>query len=159
MVEEKRFIADVMLGRLAQYLKFAGYSCVYRREFPDDEILELAGEEQRIILTRDRLLARRGKKVSHSMLVKTTSLPEQLRALKERYNLEFHEDKMFGRCADCDEPLQKVDKQEVIDKIPEQTANWLDEYQQCPKCDKVYWQGSHCRVVRRRFRNWGLLDD
>ncbi len=158
MADETRFVADVMLGRLGQYLKFAGYSCSYRREFPDDELIEHARKEDRILLTRDRRLIERAQKEIDVLMVKTTVLPEQLKQVKDEYGLEFKKENFFERCPDCDCQLEKVEKEKVIDEIPTQTSNWLDEYQQCPCCGKVYWKGTHYRTICERFEKWGLLD-
>ena len=37
-----KFIADVMVGRLAKYLRIAGYDVTYMNNIKDDKIIEIA---------------------------------------------------------------------------------------------------------------------
>jgi pimeloyl-ACP methyl ester carboxylesterase len=48
-----RFVADVHLGRLAAYLRLAGFDAKYRNDYSDDEIVAISGSEDRVLLTRD----------------------------------------------------------------------------------------------------------
>ena len=50
---EPRWIADVHLGRLAAYLRLAGFDTAYRRDCPDREIVAISAAEDRTLLTRD----------------------------------------------------------------------------------------------------------
>ena len=158
MEKDIKFAADVMLGRLAQYLKLLGYSCTYRREFPDKQLIEYGLAENRIILTRDRKLAEQLSEPGEVLFIKTTSLRRQLELIKDNYGLTFDKSNLFSRCPDCDVELREVEKKTIKEQIPGQTSEWLDDYQQCPCCKKVYWQGTHYRAVCRRLKDWGLLD-
>ncbi|WP_297480344.1 Mut7-C RNAse domain-containing protein, partial [Thermococcus sp.] len=51
------FIADMMLGRLARWLRLYGYDTLYGIR-DDDEIIRVALREERVILTKDVALAR-----------------------------------------------------------------------------------------------------
>src|SRR5947199_7957588 len=48
-----RFVADVMLGRLAKWLRIAGFDVLYSNRFADDELVSLSLRERRILLSRD----------------------------------------------------------------------------------------------------------
>ncbi|MGB7992857.1 Mut7-C RNAse domain-containing protein, partial [Methanoregula sp.] len=67
MPPETRFIADRMLGTLTRYLRFMGYDTISANGFrsgnanEDSQLLTLALNEHRILLTRDHELARRGQ--------------------------------------------------------------------------------------------------
>ena len=52
------FILDVNLGKLTKKLRMLGFDCHYRNDFKDREIVQIAVDEKRIILTRDRRLLR-----------------------------------------------------------------------------------------------------
>ena len=60
---EMKFMADVMLGRLAKWLRILGYDTAYIRNIRDTELIRLSLAEFRMILTRDtRLIKKRGIK-------------------------------------------------------------------------------------------------
>ena len=52
-------LADAMLGRLARWLRLIGYDTVYAQGWSDHRVAARARAEARIVLTRDRELARR----------------------------------------------------------------------------------------------------
>src|ERR1051325_9467164 len=49
-----RFIADVMVGKLARWLRLLGFDVLYSNRCDDDEIVRRAAAENRTLLTRDR---------------------------------------------------------------------------------------------------------
>jgi len=54
-------LIDAMLGTLARRLRWLGYDAEYRSDLPDDEMIRIAKEQGRLLVTRDRELAgRRG---------------------------------------------------------------------------------------------------
>ena len=54
-----KFIVDGMLGRLAKWLRILGYDTAYFPHLDDNQLVRLARAEGRLLLTRDRGLARR----------------------------------------------------------------------------------------------------
>ena len=69
---ETRFIVDRMLGTLSRYLRFMGYDTVSANSIrsgntrEDTLLLQRAVQDHRILLTKDKELARRGGE--HAML-------------------------------------------------------------------------------------------
>ena len=53
---EMKFIADVMVGKLARWLRVLGFDAAYSNQYDDDEIIR---RDHRVILTRDTRLAAR----------------------------------------------------------------------------------------------------
>jgi uncharacterized protein len=56
-VNAPRFVVDVMLGRLAHWLRAMGYDTVYDGRADDDRLLALSIADDRILITRDASLA------------------------------------------------------------------------------------------------------
>jgi uncharacterized protein len=50
---EPRFVLNVHLGRLAEHLRLLGFDTLYRNDYDDPELAQTAGNERRILLTRD----------------------------------------------------------------------------------------------------------
>ncbi len=46
-----QFIADVMLGKLARWLRILGFDTWYSNKYEDDELIELGEKTCRILLT------------------------------------------------------------------------------------------------------------
>ncbi len=142
-----KFLVDHMLGRLARYLRFMGYDTYYPSgDMSDDEILRIAHQEGRVVITRDRELARR----SGGLLLRSGDYREQLKAVVREFNLKA--DNMLSRCSLCNEPLVRVEKEEIRDRVPEYVYQHSEEFYLCPKCGRVYWYGSHTERIEREIR-------
>lgn len=134
-----RFILDAHLGKLAKYLRMLGFDTLYRNDFGDQEIIAIAREEKRIILTRDKLLL---KSVDHGYYVRATEKHEQLVEVVEKFDL-YSRFRSFTRCMTCNTELQPKSKADVRDLVDADTWRLFQEFFYCPVCRKVYWKGSH----------------
>ncbi|WP_297497678.1 Mut7-C RNAse domain-containing protein [Thermococcus sp.] len=136
-----RFIADMMLGRLARWLRLYGYDTLYGIE-DDDEIVRIALREDRVILTRDSGLAKRAEKLGAEVfLLYSNSLEEQVEELR-RLGVEFGE--LFppsARCPKCNGLLRSASKEEVKGKVPPKVYEKYDEFYVCKNCGQIYWPG------------------
>lgn len=137
-----RFIADCHLGKLAKYLRLMGVDTLFFTHIDDDDLIVMANDEGRIILTRDRELSQR--KSAPVFFLEPTGTIEQLKVLIEYYHLKDNP-VPFSRCIVCNTPLQVIPKEEIIDRVPEKVKIHFDYFEYCKKCDRVYWQGDHYR--------------
>lgn len=150
-LRETKFIVDVNLGRLAQKLRLLGFDTLYRNDFLDDEIVDLSLKEKRIILTRDRGIFKFSN-VTHGYWVRNHNTRKQLTEVINRLQLEnsFHP---FTRCSHCNQQLQPIDKEELIERypqhVPRDTLKYFDKFWVCSGCDKIYWQGSHYQRIEK----------
>jgi len=141
-----KFLADHMLGKLAKYLRFMGYDTYYPDgKMSDEEIMELAKKEKRIILTRDRELAVR----SGGYFVKSDKYEEQLKDVISQFSLNAEH--ILERCSICNEPLLPVSKEKVKGRVPEYIYQTHEEFYQCPKCGRVYWWGTHTERIEKKI--------
>jgi len=53
-LRQPRFVLDGHLGRLAAYLRMLGFDTLYTPHAEDERLAQLASDEKRILLTRDR---------------------------------------------------------------------------------------------------------
>jgi uncharacterized protein len=138
---ELHFILDQHLGRLAVYLRMLGFDTLYRNDYDDDTLAEVASREERILLTRDRRLLMRSK-VRLGCCLHSLDSRRQLAEVARRYALP---DKIqpFKRCLRCNGLLQPVAKDAIIDRLEPLTRLYFDEFALCPDCHQVYWKGSH----------------
>ncbi len=146
-LREPRFVADTHLGRLAAYLRMLGFDTVYRADAPDEELAQMATNEGRILLTRDRGLLKRSA-VTRGYCVRTTNPREQLAEVVERFDLSGSI-AAFRRCVHCNAVLQAIPKEAISDRLQPETKQYYDEFHICPECGRIYWKGSHYRRMRR----------
>jgi uncharacterized protein with PIN domain len=143
------------LGRLARWLRILGFDTAY---FAGDNLSSLliqALKEERIILTRNqRLTSASGTKV---ILIKDQTLKDQIRNILSALEIGLDPDLMFKRCILCNMQLVKVDKEKVKDRVPEYVFKTTKDFTSCPKCRRIYWQGSHWGNVKDTLKNIGSL--
>jgi uncharacterized protein with PIN domain len=132
------FILDVHLGRLAKYLRLCGFDTLFSAFYEDREIIETARQENRIILTRDRLLLKAAGE-ARGYQVKSQYHDEQLREVFERFNLKEYVN-LFSRCISCNARLEEVEKEVIADRLLADTRRYFSSFKRCPQCDRIYWK-------------------
>jgi uncharacterized protein with PIN domain len=142
-----KFIADCMLGKLAKWLRMMGFDTVYIYGAHDDELVRLAVREDRILLTRDHLLAERRIVRNRCLFIKHSNTTDQLRQVVDELNLELSEAKMLTRCAVCNGEIWSVSRETVAEEIPPYVYRTQPEFGRCTSCGKAYWKGSHVQHV------------
>jgi uncharacterized protein with PIN domain len=152
-LRQVRFAADVHLGRLAAYLRLAGFDTTYKNDWDDAALVAEALGEHRIVLTRDRGLLMRSA-VTHGLLVRETSPRLQLWEVLDRFDL-WDALTPFSRCTVCNGPVAAVPKSDVRDVLEAGTARTYDHFWRCRDCGRVYWRGAHCRSLTSLFERGG----
>lgn len=142
-----RFLVTKELGRLCKWLRILGLDTRFIESENRSSIIFEAIKESRMIITRDRRLAsHHGIKI---VLIKSDFLKEQLKQLLGELKLEINPDEMFKRCTICNELLMDVEKSVVKDLVPEYVFQTQQDFVQCPRCKRVYWQGTHWGNVQK----------
>lgn len=138
---ELRFVADVHLGRLAAYLRLAGFDTVYRNDFRDDEIVAISASEDRTVLTRDVGLLKH-RAIARGYFVRETRPARQLVEVRRRFDLA-RPVAPFTRCLRCNTRLSEIARDRVEHLLPARTREHYREFRRCPVCDRIYWRGAH----------------
>ncbi len=149
-----RFVADVMLGRLAKWLRIAGFDVLYSNHFSDDELVALSLHEGRILLSRDtRLLIR--KAVKRFIFLESEDIQSQIRQV---FRIAHVTDLpgVLTRCLSCNVLLISASRQHVRDRVPPFVFATQATFKRCPQCGKIYWAGTHRQSVIRTLGK--LLD-
>ncbi len=147
LFRKRKFAVDVMLGRLARWLRIFGYDTIYDKTFTDAELLYTAIKEKRILITRDRKLAKRAGKIA--FLMNSEFIGEQIRELEKAFKIKPHI--KYTRCSLCNTPIKSIKKEFVKDKVPPYTYMITEEFYICPSCNKVYWEGSHRKRAEKEI--------
>jgi uncharacterized protein with PIN domain/sulfur carrier protein ThiS len=140
-LREPRFVIDSNLGQLARYLRLLGFDVIYRNDFADRQVAQIASHEQRIVLTRDRALLQH-KIITHGYFVRADKPREQVREVLAR--LQLHGClRPFTRCLRCNGELETVEKNAVLDQLEPKTKMYYERFRRCKSCGQAYWKGSH----------------
>jgi uncharacterized protein with PIN domain len=142
-----------MLGTLSRYLRFMGYNTLSANGFAegntkeDTLLLNLAIQDNRILLTRDAELAQRGEE--QAVLVKSDEVMDQVRQLIECGLIVRRV--MMSRCSLCNTVLREASAEEIraADYAPRYKNGFIFFW--CDQCGKLYWNGSHGRSISERI--------
>ncbi|HEU4677059.1 MAG TPA: Mut7-C RNAse domain-containing protein, partial [Motilibacteraceae bacterium] len=133
-----RLLLDVHLGALARRLRLLGVDAAYAgaEGSQDHELVERAGAEDRLLLTRDRgLLMRRA--LRRAAFVRGQHPDEQLADVLDRFRLPLAP---WSRCTACGGELREVAKSEVLDRLEPGTRRTQERFARCLACGQVYWR-------------------
>ncbi len=149
-----RFLADGMLGKLTRWLRMLGCDVRYYNDLGDDELVKVAIEESRVLLTRDaQLFGRASKNNVQVYLVKSQTETGNLAEIAQQFNLKLEIDASNSRCPKCNAMLEPVPKGEVGDKVPQATMQMQNEFWKCAGCGQIYWHGSHWQKILRTLQD------
>ena len=137
----RRFLLDVMLGKLATYLRMCGYDTLYALDDDleaDAAIRQRAQASGRTLVTRDRDLA---ASTADALLLTEREIEDQLAELQAAgvaIDLPSEPD----RCSVCNGRVDAVEG-ERPDHAPDGVRVW-----QCRACGQFFWKGSHWEQVQ-----------
>jgi uncharacterized protein with PIN domain len=136
-----KFLVTRELGRLAKWLRILGFDAVYFDEDNVSSLIIQALRDERVVLTRNqRLPQSRGVKI---ILIQNEKIKGQLTEVLKRLQIKPAADMMFSRCIICNEGLIGVEKVKVKNKVPEYVFKTQEDFITCPKCQRIYWLGTH----------------
>jgi uncharacterized protein with PIN domain len=144
-----KFIADGMLGKLTRWLRMLGQDVTYSNQFEDAELIAMAENEHRVLLTRDSELYQRaiGKGIE-AFYVEGLTEADKIAALAERFAFPLAIDLTRSRCPKCNAKIRLTPKEKLAGKVEKNTFIYYDEFWKCSKCGNIYWQGAHWDGIR-----------
>jgi uncharacterized protein with PIN domain len=147
-----RFVLDQHLGRLAAYLRLLGLDCIHPARFDDDDLVRVAIDEGRVLLSRDRRLLMR-RAIVHGGFVHATDPMEQVPEVLHRFGAP-EAVAPFARCMACNGVLRSVAGEDVEARLFPKTRRYYREFRECPDCRRVFWEGSHALRLRAWVGTW-----
>lgn len=151
-----RFIADVMLGRLARWLRALGFDTKRPTDSRDSELFRCCLAENRVLLTRDRELWRQAGQ-GRALLIRSTALMEQLSQVLNELNLRIERARLFSRCLKCNAEIEHLSSEQVRGKVPAYVFETHRTFHRCPVCDQIFWPGTHWQRVLASLERGGFL--
>lgn len=145
-----KFLVDRMLGKLVKGLRILGYDTIYYRGEDIQQMIQLARQEGRMILTRNTKL--KPKRPEDRIVIVMEDNPFlQLKELIQKRHISFNEENLFSRCLLCNVLLDEVAREEAAGKVPEFIFYQQKAFFRCPRCQKIYWPGSHLENMKKRI--------
>lgn len=145
------FLVDAMLGKLAKKLRLLGYDTVYSSNKDDNELIQIAKNERRVLITKDVELAKKCIK-NQVETIEITGLDEieQFVQINDRVNLgKLLIKGSVSRCTLCNGILEVTEKKYVQNSLPEGVLENTEEFWKCKNCKKIYWEGSHITNLQK----------
>ncbi|MFC7155606.1 Mut7-C RNAse domain-containing protein [Halomarina halobia] len=140
-----RLLLDAMCGGVVSYLRMCGHDAAYaldRGVEADRDLLALARDEGRTLVTRDVRLADRA---DDAILLESRDVREQLAELLTA-GVPLALDERPSVCGRCNGPLERVPEGAPTPEYapdPDGEAVW-----RCRECGQCFWRGSHWDDVR-----------
>ena len=136
--EEIKFFADVNVARVVRWIRAIGLDTAWEDAIADKDLVERAIKENRFVLTLDKKLMREWS--ADNVLHLESEKPfEQFREVVRRFEIKKPKE-LFTRCLICNAVLRRANAEEVRENV--------QTFYCCPKCGKVYWEGSHTKRMR-----------
>ncbi len=130
-----------MLGKLAKWLRILGFDTLYFRFIEDSALLQMAREEDRILLTRDRGLFQRAGR-ERALFISSEAWRSQLEQVLESFDLKERAD-AFSRCLECNHSLKFLSRSAAGNLAPQYVLETASSFSLCPGCGRLFWKGSH----------------
>ncbi len=148
-----KFIADGMLGKLTRWLRLLGQDVKYSARLCDEDLVELAASENRVLLTRDWGLYQRAKAGGlEASYIDAEKESDRLAFLSRIFAFPLEVDFRTSRCPKCNASLQSMRNEEVVGKVEKQTFENYNEFWCCSSCGQIYWQGAHWDRIHATLR-------
>ncbi len=153
-MKKKKFIVTKELGKLAKWLRILGYDSAYYQKKDAPGLIIKALREERVLLTRSPGLSR--YKGVRTVIIKHDHVEDQIEQVTDELELPLKEEEVFRICVECNAPLEDISKKNAEGKVPEYVFRAQEEFKQCPKCDKIFWKGTHRDMVSGWLEKKGI---
>lgn len=147
---------DAMLGRLARWLRLAGYDTAFWREGSDEQLIAAARQQGRLIVTKDRGLA--GRRGIDAVRIDADALDRQIAEARGALAHRGAVPQPFTRCAECNGAVELLPREHARDLVPPYVWQTQSEFRRCAACGRVYWKGTHWPAVWARLAESDLSD-
>ncbi|MEJ2048401.1 MAG: Mut7-C RNAse domain-containing protein [Calditrichota bacterium] len=149
------FVVDGMLKGLIRWLRFLGFHSLSITQW--NEILEkLTNEANFIFITgSERNFNKYQDMKVETILIKSNDIASQLSELNSILNI-YKQMEPLTLCSECNVEIEMVNKESILSQIPEAISKTHKHFWQCPKCNRIYWEGGHIGRLKAKLRQMGI---
>lgn len=140
-----KFLFDRMLGRLCRKMRMLGFDARLNGKGETGRFFLNAQSEGRIAVTRCR---RRDdpRPGPAAIVLRTETTGDQIAELFESIG-GTPEFEPFTRCLECNALLAEAGPSDISGKVPPYIEKTFTSYHICPRCGRVYWEGTHFQAM------------
>ena len=152
--DELKFIVDHNAGKLAKWLRKAGFDASLYTGADDAALIAASLAENRILLTRDRRIMKRRvivRGLIRAILIESDQFRAQLLQVLSTLRLAKSRFRPFIYCLACNQLLEERAKEAIQDRVPPYVYLTQEHFAECPACHRLYWQGTHWQAMNREL--------
>ncbi len=145
-----KFLLEADLEKLAKWLRFLGQDAeLLKGHINKRDVLKYPN---RVFVTTSRKWEKHLKAwgVDHFLIPKD-DWEVQLCLLLKHFSIEPK--LKLNRCPYCNWQLEPIDKEKIKDRIPSIVYEFADDFTVCPKCDAIFWKGTHFPKMRKMLKD------
>jgi uncharacterized protein with PIN domain len=136
-----KFVVDCMLGKCAKWLRILGFDTLFFSKAEDDRLIQIAQEQDRILLTRDTGIVEKADQIK-VVFIQSEHWKSQIQQVLSELNLR-KKVKPYSRCIECNVTLKPLFKKQAKNLVASFVYERSDSFALCPKCGRVFWPGTH----------------
>ena len=139
---QPKILIDENCAQLTRWLRFYSFDVAEVRGVSDSEVSRKAISENRLLITRDQNLGR--QHLGPAICLFSDDLRTQLKFIFQTVKVPS-EDLWFTRCLLCNVAIELIPEHKVTSyrKIPPKVLLHHKTFWHCPRCERIYWKGSH----------------
>ncbi len=145
------FACDSMLKGLTRWLRAGGYDAWWAYDIEDEELVNFARRERRILLTSDSGIMKTppitGKALPALYVPREMNVSRQVEYVFRQFGLK----RLPPHCMKCGGTLAWLPKACVRNEAPPRTYCWLDDFYRCLRCGQLFWKGTHWSNICNRL--------
>ena len=136
-----KFVVDCMLGKCAKWLRILGFDTLFFSKAEDDRLIQIAREQDRILLTRDTGIVEKAGQIK-LLFIQSERWKAQVQQVLDELNIK-KQVRPYSRCIECNVALKSLSKKQAKNLVAPFVYERSDSFALCPKCGRVFWPGTH----------------
>jgi len=137
------FLSECTLGKLAKWLRLAGFDTVYDSMPPDfGRLIRYGHISNRVVLSRTQSVIRHLEE-TQGVLIQFDAPIDQVRQVIRHFDIRRRDLMPLSRCSYCNCLLQPVDQANLQSAVPDYVRQRYQRFLMCDQCHRVYWPGTH----------------
>ncbi len=151
-----KLFCDEMLIKLGRWLRVAGYDTrIARQGMSDRQIMQLAREENRCLITRDSKLMEFRNATAMVVLLECKLMDQCLEEVTRKLHINWL-NKPFSRCLNCNTLLIEAGDEQYR-QLPDKVKKDVTGLCYCPDCQQLFWEGGHVRRMRHQLEYYNAF--